>query len=179
MVHCDSTEDMSLDLSKREFRDAPRLWYGRPILDSPSVCVCGCSFTVAQALICQRAGLIIQRHNEIRDLKAELQDMVCYDAGIEPTLDPLAGEELNRGANTAPGARLNEHCPGFRERQRVAFFDIRVCHPNAASYKELSPKHIYKLHEDEKKRTYASRITEVENSTFTPLVFTTSGDMSK
>ena len=137
------------------------------------------AFTVDHGMICQRGGLVIQRHNEIRDLKAELQDMVCYDAGIEPTLDPLAGEELNRGANTAPGARLNEHCPGFRERQRVAFFDIRVCHPNAASYKELSPKHIYKLHEDEKKRTYASRITEVENSTFTPLVFTTSGDMSK
>ena len=56
-----------------------------------------------------------------------------------------------------------------------AFFDIRVCHPNADSYKELSPKQICKLHEDEKKRKYASRIIEVENGTFTPLVFTTTG----
>ena len=57
------------------------------------------------------------------------------------------------------------------------FFDLRICHPNADSYKELSPKQIYKLHEDEKKRKYASRIIEVENGTFTPLVFTTTGGM--
>ena len=36
-------------------------------------------FTVDHAMICQRGGLIIQRHNEIRDLLAELLDMVCYD----------------------------------------------------------------------------------------------------
>ena len=164
---------MNFDLSKREFRDALRLRYDWPIPDSPSVCVCGCSFTVDHAMICQRGGLIIQRHNEIRDLEAELLDMVCYDVAIEPTLQPLAGEELNRRANTAPDARLDVHCHGFWERQRAAFFDIRVCHPNADSYKELSPKQIYKLHEDEKKRKYASRIIEVENGTFTPLVFTT------
>ena len=42
-------------------------------------------------MICQRGGLIIQRHNEIRDLEAELLDMVCYDVVIEPTLQPLSG----------------------------------------------------------------------------------------
>ena len=52
--------------------------------------------------------------------------MVCYDVAIEPILQPLAGEELNRGANTAPDARLDVHCRGFWERQRAAFFDIRV-----------------------------------------------------
>ena len=112
-------------------------------------------------MICQRGGLIIQRHNEIRDLESEL-------LATEPTLQPLAREELNRGANKAPDARLNVHCRGFWERQRAAFFDIRVFHPNADSYKELSPKQIYKLHEDEKKRKYASRIIKVENGTFTP-----------
>ena len=35
--------------------------------------------------------------------------MVCYDVAIEPTLQPLAGEELNRGANTAADARLDVH----------------------------------------------------------------------
>ena len=71
-------------------------------------------------MICQRDGLIIQRHNEIRDLEAELVDMVCYDVAIEPTLQPLAGEELNRGTNTAPYARLDVYCRGFWERQRDA-----------------------------------------------------------
>ena len=72
--------------------------------------------------------------------------MVCYDITIEPTSQPLAREDLNRGANTAADAHLDVHCRGFWERQRAAFFDIRVCHPNADSYKELSPKQIYKLH---------------------------------
>ena len=37
---------------------------------------------VAAAMICQRGGLIIQRHNEICNLEAELLDMVCYDVTI-------------------------------------------------------------------------------------------------
>ena len=172
-------KDMNFDLSKREFRDALRLRYNWPIPDSPSVCVCGCSFTVDHAMIFQRGGLVTQRHNEIRDLEAELLDMVCYDVAIEPALQPLAGEEHKRGANTAPDARLDVHCRGLWERQRATFFDIQVCHPNADSYKELRPKQIHKLHEDEKNRKYASRIIEVENGTFTPLVFTTTGGMSQ
>ena len=38
------------------------------------------------------------------------------------------------------------------ERQRSALFDVRVCHPNADSYRDLTPKQIYKNHENEKKR---------------------------
>ena len=76
-------------------------------------CVCACSFTVDHALICQRGGLIIQRHNEIRDLETELLDMVCYDVAIVSTLQPLTGMELNRGANTAPDARIEVHYRGF------------------------------------------------------------------
>ena len=74
-------KDMNFDLSKRTFRDALRLRYNWPIPDSPSVTVyvCGCSFTVDHAMICQPGGLVIQCHNEIRDLEAELLDMVCYD----------------------------------------------------------------------------------------------------
>ena len=116
--------------------------------------------------------MICQRHNEILDLEAELLDIACYDVAIEPTLQPLAGEQLNRGANTAPDACLDVHCRGFWERQQADVFDIWVCQPNADSYKELSPKQIYELHEDEKRQKYGSRIIEVENGTFAPLVLT-------
>jgi len=53
-----------------------------------------------------------------------------------------------------------------------------VCHPNADSYRDLSPKQIYRIHENEKKRKYNSRVTEIEQGTFTPLVFTTTGGMA-
>ena len=33
-------------------------------------------------MICKRGGfIIIQRHNKLRDLEAELLKMVCYDVG--------------------------------------------------------------------------------------------------
>jgi len=94
--------------------------------------------------------------------------MVCYDAQTYTT-----GEELGGGTNQAHDARLDVHCRGFWDRQRVALFDIRVRHPNADSYRDLSPKQIYRIHENEKKRKYNSRVTEIEQGTFTPLVFTT------
>ena len=119
-------------------------------------------FTVDHAMIYQPGGLVIQHHNEIHDLQAELLNMVCYDVQVEPALQPITGEELARGTNQAPDARLDIHCRGFWERQRAAFFNIRVCHPNADSYRELSPQQIYRIHENEKKRKYNSHVTEIE-----------------
>ena len=104
---------MDFDLNKREFRDAVRLRYYWSIPDNPSVCVSGSMFTVYHAMICQRGGLVIQRQNEIRDLQAELLHMVCYDVQVEPALQPITGEELARGTNEAPDARLDVHCRGF------------------------------------------------------------------
>ena len=81
-------------------------------------------------------------------------------------------------ANQAPDACLDVYCRGFWERQRAAFFDIRVCHPNADSYRDLSPRQIYRVHENEKKRKYNSRVREIEQGTFPLLVFTTTGGMA-
>ena len=146
---------MSFDLNKREFRDAIRLPYDWPIPDTQSVCVCGVRFTVDHAMICKRGGFIIQRHNELRDLEAELLKMVCYDVEVEPGLQPVTGEELIGGANQSHDARLDVHAKGFWECQRSAYFDIRVCHPHADSYKDLTLKQLYKQQEIEKKRKYA------------------------
>ena len=40
--------------------------------------------------------------------------MVCYDIEVEPVLQPVTGEDLNRGAN--PDARLDIHARRFWER---------------------------------------------------------------
>ena len=104
--------------------------------------------------------------------------IVCNDVELEPVLQEVTGETLNHGANKAPDARLGIHARGFWERQRSAFFDVRVCLANAASYRDLTCKQIYKKHENEKKRQYAERVMEIEQGTFTPLVFTTIGGMA-
>ena len=86
---------------------------------------------------------------------------------------------LNRGSNKAQDARLGIHARGFWERHRSAFFDVRVCHPDAASYRDLEPQQIYRIHENEKKRLFSRRVLDIEHGTFTPLVFTTTDGMGK
>ena len=103
--------------------------------------------------------------------------MVCNDVEVAPVLQEVTEETLNYGANKAPDASLDIHARGFWERQRSAFFDVWVCHPNADSYRDVTPMQIYKTHENKKKRQYAERETEIEQGTFTPLVFTTTGGM--
>ena len=85
---------------------------------------------------------------------------------------------LTPGTNRAADAQLDIHARGFWERQGSAFFYVRVCNPNAESYRGLTIKQIYRQHESEKKRMYASRVPEVEQCSFTPLVFTTTGGMA-
>ena len=102
----------------------------------------------------------------------------CYNNNNNNNNNNSVREELNRGANTAPDARLDIVARGFWERQRSAFFDVRICHPNADSYRDMDLNQIYRQHETEKKRQYASRVLEVEQATFTPLVFSTTGGMA-
>ena len=82
---------------------------------------------------------------------------VCHDVEIEPVLQEITSESLAGGggeANTAPDSRLDIHARGFWSRQASTFFDVRVCHPNAESYKDPTPQQIYRQHENEKKRMY-------------------------
>ena len=110
------------------------------------------------AMICIRGRFIIQRHNELRALKADQLYLVCNDVATEPVLQEITGETLNGGANLACDAGLDIHARGFWERQKSTFFDIRVCHPNADSYKDLTPEQVYRLHENEKIRMYERRV---------------------
>ena len=86
--------------------------------------------------------------------------MVCYDVEVEPGLQPVTGEDLNRGANQEPDAGLDIHARGFLERQRSAYFDIRVGQPNADPYKDLTSNQLYRQQEQEKKGKDASRVKE-------------------
>ena len=174
-----ANKDMDCDLNKREFKDAIHLRYDWEITGTTTVCVCGDRFSVDHAMICKPGSFIIRRHNELRDLEADLLDLVCNDVETEPVLQEITGETLNSGANLACDSRLNIHARGFWERQKSTIFDIRVCHPNADSYKDLTPEQVYCLPENEKKIMYERRVLEVELPSLTPLVFTTTGGMRR
>ena len=58
-------------------------------------CVCGDIFSVDHSMVYKKGGFIIQRHNELRDLEADLLSMVCKHVGIEPQLQDVTGEQLS------------------------------------------------------------------------------------
>ncbi len=172
-------KDMDFTLNKREFKDAIHLRYGWDINGTPSVCVFGDVFNTDHAMSCRRGGFIIQPHIEVCDLEAEMLNMACYGVEVEPVLQEITGQMLPRGVNKAPDVRLDIHARGFWDRQNSAFFGVRVCSPNAKSNKDLSPDQIYRQHENGKKRSYAKRVMEIEQGTFTPLVFSTTGGIAE
>ena len=171
-------EEFGFTLNKQEFADAISLRYNFPLKGIPSYCSCGEKNSLDHALICKKGGFVSMRHNQIRDLEANLMSEVCKDVQREPPLLPLSGETFDlRSVNTAAEARLDISARGIWNTVDKTFFDVRVFHPGAASNKCKTIDKAFEKHEEEKKRTYNKRILEVEKATFTPLVFSTSGGM--
>ena len=172
-------EDKGFHLNKREFWDAINLRYTWPISRLPSKCACGSSFDVAHALSCKKGGFVGRRHNAIRDMTADLLSEVCTDVCVEPHLQELSGETFSfRTANTSREARLDIAARNVWSDNQRAFFDVRVFDPNARRFQNQTLSQAYLANEREKKRHYNERVLEVENGTFTPLVFSVHGGMS-
>ena len=171
-------KELGFTLHKGDFHDALCLRYGWQPMNIPSKCTCGASFFVEHVLCCSISGFPTIRHNENRDFTANVMSETCHDVCIEPPLQALITEPLPQAtSNRDDGAHLDIRAQGFwGDRHRRTFFDVRVFYPNAPSYQNLQHGSIYRQHE-EKKRSYEDRIREVEHSSFTPLVFSTSGGM--
>ena len=169
-------KDHGYCLNKQEFRDAVSLRYGWRIPNTPQYCGCGKKNNIDHTLICAKGGFVAMRHNALRDLNAELQSEVCKDVQTEPRLLPLNNEEVE--GTSADRAAPDISSRGLWSTFQRTFFDVRVLHPNAPSYRDTSMETLYKTHEQEKMRKYNSRVITVEKGTFTPLVYTTFGGWS-
>ena len=164
------------DLSKTEFRDGLALRYGWEPLKTPLIRPCGESFSLSHSLQCNKGGYNQMRHNEIRDTFASVMKEVCYDVEIEPKLQPLEGESfVHKTTTTEDESRLDIKANGLWDSRFCrTFFDVKIFNPLART----CPKNVneaYKFHESQKKLKYESRITNVEKSTFNPLVFACTG----
>ena len=142
-------------------------------------CACGSPFSVQHVLSCPKGGYPSIRHNEIRDLTANLLTETCHGVAIEPTLQSVSSEQLNGATtNSQVGARLVIVANGFwGDTFERAFFDVRVFNPFAPSNRLPRISSVYCKHENLKKRHYEQRIREIEHSTFTPLIFSLTGGL--
>ena len=166
-------------LNRQEFGDALALRYGWQIDGLPQRCHCGLPFDTNHAMTCKTGGFVCNRHDEVRDITAQMLREVCHDVRVEPPLIPTNGHvfELS-SANAADDAKLDVSARGFWRRGQQAFLDVRIFNPMALTNVELPLPRAHIQNEQDKKRRYDERVREVEQGTFTPLVFTTSGGMA-
>lgn len=123
---------------------------------------------------------MITRHNELRDITAEILREMCPNVVVEPALTPLTGERMSfKTSNTANLARSDVSAKDFWIKGQVTYCDIRVFNPISKCYLNQSLSAVHKRNESEKKRQYNQRILQVEHGSFSPLVFSCFGGMSR
>ena len=155
------------------------LRYNIPLKRLPPYCVCGSKFTIDHALSCPKGGFVTIRHNEVRDLTAELLTKCCKDVAVEPVLQPLTGEVLPPSSITSDEARVDVAARGFWVKGQVAYLDVKVFNPTAKTYLTQTLEASHRSNEGAKKRSYNRRVNTIDQGSFTPLIFTCFGGMSK
>ena len=161
------------DLSPSEFRDALAIRYHQPLTKLPADCDgCGREFTLQHALDCRKGGLIIQRHNEVRDSLSDLASIAFRDVIREPIVrdaDPVRG---------LPALVADLGVRGLWVAQTEALLDIRVMDTDAQSYTSRTVDSVLLSAENEKKKKYLDAV-EARHASFTPFVTSIDGVLAR
>ena len=145
-----------------QFRDGLAIRYLR---DPPSLPPkCGTALTLQHALDCKKGGLIIQRHNEIRDCIGDIASQVWTHVIKEPVVREADVK------NADGGLRLDLGIRGVWQPQVEALFDVKVVDTDAPSHRTRSPEAILESGAKEKKRVYEQAV-----GNFTPIVLSVDG----
>eukprot|EP00923_Selenidium_pygospionis_P003985 GHVN01006330.1.p1 GENE.GHVN01006330.1~~GHVN01006330.1.p1 ORF type:complete len:304 (+),score=26.87 GHVN01006330.1:657-1568(+) len=124
------------DLSPIEFRDAIALRYRLPLNNLPAECDgCGAPCDVDHLLQCKVGGLVVRRHNEMRDA---LGDLLAKALGRQVIKEPIIvpPTEGNKGKVADLAVR------GVFQPQAEALFDICVVDTDAQSHITKSPTEV-------------------------------------
>ena len=129
------------------------LWntYGWCLNAIPTRCVCGRPFRVDHTLNCLK-GDFLTKLSHVHGGR---------DVWVEPHLQPLTGEDIEQPAQT----------------QKPDLTSVPVV--GITVWESLHGCACLQWHEQEKKRQYDQCTREVEHASFSPLVFSTSGGISK
>ena len=157
------------DMSATEFRDGLALRYHRPFLKAHASCDgCGGLFSLDHALNFKKGGLVIQRHNEIRDSVGDLASLVWNQVLREPVVRDADD------ANAIPALVADLSIRGVWQPQAVALLDIRVINTDAQSYLATPVQSVLAGAEEGKKKKYR-QACEDRHAAFTPFVTSVDG----
>ena len=111
------------------------------------------------------------RHNEVRDITSDLLDEVCVDVRKEPILQEVSNEDIPQKVNKSKEARLDNNALNFWMTGQRAFLDVKIFNLFAQRHSKIAVEKCFRANENEKKRSYGNRVLQIENGSFTPLVF--------
>jgi hypothetical protein len=172
-------------LSPQEFRDALFLRYARTPPDLPKKCDgCDATFNVAHGLSCKKGGLVIIRHNEIRDELGALCAQALTNSAIrdEPLINTSRTPAEPTSANPTTPSEKQVHdddrgdllVRGFWTRGTDVIVDVRVTDTDVATYRSLPPAKVLEKQEREKKKKYLEPCLQARRH-FTPFVVSADG----
>jgi hypothetical protein len=179
----------STQLSPQEFRDSILIRYCRSPPDLPSHCDgCSQSFSVPHALACKKGGLVITRHNEIRDELFDIATKAFPPSSVrdEPKINPCrVVEPENSPASVDRNLAKNngEERGDLLIRSLWAngtdcIIDVRMTDTDAPSYRNREPVKVLESQEREKKKKYLQPCLD-QRRHFSPFVVSTDGMLGK
>ena len=118
--------------------------------------------SLSHALSCLKGGLVIQRHNEIRDAFGDLAALARSQVKKEPVVKEPSSSNLALIADLAVSPQVD------------VLFEVRVTDTDASSYGDQTPMVILKRAEAEKKETYL-KACEERRALFIPLCVSVDG----
>jgi hypothetical protein len=181
------------ELSAVEFRDALNMRYARtPPGLQPSCDGCNQKFSVRHALQCPKGGLVISRHDEIRDELIDLASKTFSPSAVrdEPKIQKsrnpeVKSDEENKDNSMKRLFRNNRNedrgdilIRGLWERGTDCIIDVRVTDVDAKSNRSKDPHKVLAAHEREKKKKYLGACLE-QRRHFSPFVVSTDGLLGK
>ena len=123
---------------------------------------CGSQFSTGHPLDCRKSGLVIQRHNVIKDALGDLASIAYKEVVREPIVENV------------PASVADLSVRGVWQPQATTFFDVRVVDSDANSYLHHDVGAVLSLIEHTKKQKYPQAV-EMINASFTPFVVTADG----
>lgn len=176
------------ELSAQEFRDSLHLRYARSPPDLPTQCD-GClkNFSVRHALECKIGGLVLSRHDEIRDEICDLASRALKPSSVrdEPKIHlSRPQEEMKAKKSQSPihrnlrksqsDERGDILIRGLWDRGTDCIIDVRITDTDSKSQRAKDPMKVLENHEREKKKKYLGPCLE-QRRHFTPFVVSTDG----
>eukprot|EP00923_Selenidium_pygospionis_P002843 GHVN01004364.1.p1 GENE.GHVN01004364.1~~GHVN01004364.1.p1 ORF type:complete len:695 (+),score=78.46 GHVN01004364.1:2-2086(+) len=166
------TSAHQFDLSSVEFRDAIALRYRMPVANLPAVCDgCQQKCDIDHLLSCKVGGLVVRRHNEVRDT---LGDLCAKALGRQVIREP----EIVRSDGEREGLVADLAVRGVFQPQTEALFDICVIDTDAQSHLNKTPAEVLAAAATMKHRKYDEEVKK-RRGRFVPFAISVDGMMHK